>query len=153
LRSPEAAKTYRALCDLVNQPDTALKLLRRELAPAAPTVKPERLRELLGRLDNRQYRVRLAAQDALRKLHREAVPALRQALQRPTSLEARRRLERLLEQAAVDTPEEVRVRRALEALSVMRDPGARRLLGSLARGARDLFPTQEAADALHWGRE
>jgi hypothetical protein len=150
LASADAVKAYRATCDLVNQPDRALKFLQQKLTPPAPTVKPEQVRRLIRDLDHPRYRVRQAGFDALRKLDREAIPEILQALRQSPTLEVRRRLEGLLAQAEADTPERLRVRRALEALGAMRHPGARRLLGSLARGTPGMFPTQEAADALLW---
>ena len=47
-----------------------------------------------------------------------------------------------------DTSDQVRVRRALEALEMIQQPAALGLLESLSRGAADAFPTPEARAAL-----
>src|SRR5262245_21130403 len=57
---------------------------------------PERIQRLINDLDSPQFRVREAAARELRRLGEQAVPALEQALKKPASAEAGRRIEQLL---------------------------------------------------------
>src|SRR5262249_20207587 len=54
------------------------------------------VQRLIDELDHPVYRIRLAAEQALAGMGERAVPALKQALKRPVSLEMERRLTRLL---------------------------------------------------------
>ncbi len=81
-----------------------------------------------------------------------AEPALRKALAGKSSVEARNRIEKLLEQEAAQrsspTPDRLRQMRALEALELAGDGAARRLLKELAGGMPGVWLTEEARAAL-----
>jgi hypothetical protein len=99
LASADAAKAYQALWSLAAAPRQALPLCRERLLrppPAKDPELPQRLARLIADLDADRYEVREQATLALIKLGKAAEPAVRQALESPASLEARRRLERVL---------------------------------------------------------
>src|SRR5262249_8088895 len=74
-----------------------------------------------------------------------AEPALRGKLLHPLSLEARQRIEQLLEQVTVAGPEGLRVLRAIEVLEQIGTPEACQLLKTLAEAAPESLLTREAA--------
>ncbi len=140
----EAAAGYRAACSLVASPEKGVALLRERLRPEQ-VVSGERLKKLLADLDSDQFAVRRAASRELARLGRAAEPALRAALRRAGSLEARRRLEELLEALPrEDSPEALRRSRALLALELLGTTEAREVLTTLAKGTPGT-PTAEGA--------
>jgi WD40 repeat protein len=121
------------------------------LKPAPPPVNPKRLAELIGELDSNRFAVRSKATTELEKLGEGAEPAIRRALEKAPSLEARRRLETLLERCDASRPltgEALRAVRAVEALEHQGSALARQILRTLADGAADARLTREAQAAL-----
>jgi hypothetical protein len=106
--------------------------------------------QLMAALDSKEFAVREKAMQALEQLDRLAEPALRQALKNPSSLETRRRLNRLLEklQRPITAPDRLRDLRAVEVLEQISLPEARQLLEHLASGTSGAWLTQEARAAL-----
>ncbi len=106
----------------------------------------------IARLDDDDYGVREKAQQALAQMADDAGPALRDALRRRPSLEAQRRIRRLLLRVRSEReyrpPELARVRVAVRQLGFVSVPGARRLLEEMARGDRRSTLTEEARKAL-----
>src|SRR5262249_1143435 len=101
-------------------------------------------------LDSDRFETREGARKDLEELGELAAPALREALKENPELEARRRIEGLLEKlrGPVTRPE---LLQALRAGGVVEDSGtaeAGRMLESLRRGAPEARLTQEAKDAL-----
>ncbi|HEY8506440.1 MAG TPA: hypothetical protein VIL46_17795, partial [Gemmataceae bacterium] len=96
------------------------------------------------------FPVRERASEELRKLNELAEPAMRKALAKTDSEEARRRLAVLLERVERRslTPEQLRTLRALEALEHAATREARELLRRMAGGAPEAWPTREAKAAL-----
>jgi hypothetical protein len=85
----------------------------------------------------------------LRLPGKEVEPTLRQALANKPSIEARRRLERILTgPRLVPAPEVLRSLRALQILEAIGDEPARRVLRRLAEGAPGSRLTREARAAL-----
>jgi hypothetical protein len=75
---------------LATTPDTAF------LSASLPAADAQRVRRLVRQLDDDCYASRAEADRLLRQLDVTAVPLLRQELQTPTTLELRRRLERII---------------------------------------------------------
>jgi hypothetical protein len=127
----------------------AVPFLQRHLQPVA-AADPQRLRRLIADLDHEQFAERQAAARELERLGEMAAEALAQALQKEPTLEARRRLERLLARldGPVPFPEQVRALRALVVLERACTAEARQLLQKLAQGAPQARLTQHAAAAL-----
>jgi RNA polymerase sigma factor (sigma-70 family) len=149
LAGDDAVAAYQAIQKLAAAPRQALPLLRARLRPVA-TVDPRQLGALLAKLDSDAFGVRDRATAELEKLGESSGPALRKALEGKPSLEARRRLERLLQRLrrVSPVPERLRELRALEVLERIDGTEVRHILEALARGMPEARLTQEAKAAL-----
>jgi hypothetical protein len=104
---------------------------------------------LLKDLDSGQFATRQTATRELQELGDAVKLELENALARPDSpLESRQRLRRILDALAVPSRDRLRELRAVEVLERVGTPEARRLLGSLATGARGARLTHDAQMAL-----
>jgi hypothetical protein len=149
LAGPDAARAYRSVWTLAGHPAQAIALLKERLRPAtAPD--PVRVARLLADLDNERFAMREAAAAGLRESGELVGSNLRRALEKSPSLEARRRIERLLAELEepMPAPERLRCLRALEVLEAVGTPAARQLLTALSRGAPDGQLTSEAKASL-----
>ncbi len=140
----DAARAYRVVWKLAGSPRQTMPLLRDRLRPA-PRGDAERIARLIADLDSGRFAVREEATNELTKLGDVAEPALRKALTAgQASAEARRRLERLLEELKRWSPERLRSVRAVEVLEHIGTPEAQVVLKTLAKGDPDARLTQEA---------
>ncbi len=147
LASTDADKALAAVEKLARSP-AAIGLLRARLQPAEP-VAPERLATLIADLDHPQFALREQAIKELLQVGEPARPALGQALTRGPSLEARRRIEGLLDKLdGPGSPEIWRPVRAVQALEHAGSPEARQALARLGQGAPAARLTREAQSAL-----
>jgi WD40 repeat protein len=126
----------------------AVAFLRDQLKPAARP-DPQRLRQLVSDLDSDDFAVRDSATKALEKLDGLASAALTAALKPSIPLEAKRRIEALLDRLdrPAQTPEERLAARAVEALETIGSAEARRLLQEYAKGAPGARLTRLAGEA------
>ncbi len=150
LASEDAGRAYAAVWRLAEAPEkAAVTLLRKHLRPAADA-DIEKTRQLVRDLDSDQFEVREKAFKQLENLGNDAVPALREALERNPSAEARRRLETLLARPSglVTSPEILRRLRAIQVLERIASADARRVLGELAGGVAHAPETQHAKASL-----
>jgi WD40 repeat protein len=148
LRAADAARAYRAVWAIADQPREAAAFLRRVIAPVTAE-NPKRLAELIGDLDSDRFATREAASRALAGLGQRAEPALREAARKPVSTEAKRRLLMLLEVLDREPgPEDLRRSRAVQALELAGTPEARRVLTRWAGGAPGARLTEDARCAL-----
>ena len=148
LGDSDPAKAFVAAADLADQPSQAVALLTERLRPVA-TIPAEQVRRLVAALDDDSFEARGAAERKLAALGSRVWPALRKALGQHPSLEARRRLERILENEKRPPPNDMlRTCRALRALVWADTSQARDLLRKLASGDPDAPLTQEAKAAL-----
>ena len=94
--------------------------------------------KLFSELDDKKFAVREQAQAALQQYGEVLMPVVEQKLRKPTSLEMRRRLEKLLEQVtpAAPGPETRRAMRTVAVLEYLGTPAARKLLAALADAHR-----------------
>jgi hypothetical protein len=115
---------------------------------AAPDAK--QVAQLVKNLNDEQFAIRESAFKELEYLAELAEPALRAAMAASQPLEARRRLERLLNQLDAPTtlPEKRREARAVETLEMIGTPEARELLGELERGTPLSRLTRDARESL-----
>ena len=133
---------------LADHPDHSLPLLRRQLRPV-PALPPGRIAGWVRDLDADDFQVRETAARELEKAGDLAETALRKAEAETSSLEVRRRVERLL--GAVErgtSPDALRQVRAVEVLEHAGTAEARELLEVLSRGAAEARATREARAAL-----
>jgi RNA polymerase sigma factor (sigma-70 family) len=150
LLSDDAVKAYRAIRALVAAPAQAVPFLGRRLRQS-PVPDPKHLARLIADLDAQQFTMRENASRELKSLGRLARPPLKQVLAGPLSLEARRRVEALLQrlEPSVLSPEELRGCRAVEALEHIGSAEVRKVLAQLAREAPiPSFLARDARDAL-----
>jgi RNA polymerase sigma factor (sigma-70 family) len=147
LAGDDAAAAYRAAAQVSAQAD-GVALLRQHLRPVSP-LDAAGVTKAIADLDSDTPAVRQEASRRLAAAGRRVEPALRRALDRGPSLEARQRMQRLLDGFAGDlSPDELRERRAVTALEWAGTPDARKLLAELAGGDPDAALTQDARAAL-----
>jgi len=144
LADSDASRAYQAITALRETPAQTVPFLQRHLQPAR-TPDSLRIARLMDDLDSPHFEVRQQATAELKRLGDLAEPALREKLAHPPSLEARQRIEQLLEQVTVAGPEGLRVLRAIEVLEQIGTPEAGQLLKTLAEGAPESLLTREAA--------
>jgi hypothetical protein len=144
----DAAKGYQATWLLTDVPEQAIALFKPRLRPAAAVP----IDRWIAELDDKVFAVRQKATADLASHVEQAEPALRRALTRYPSLEATRRIERLLKQFStgdiVPSTDLVRTVRAIEVLERIGTAEARAILANLARGAPDAWVTREARGSL-----
>jgi hypothetical protein len=146
LNNDDRLQAYVAFCRLRASPDDAVRLLRANLQPSA-AVPPERLADLIKKLDDESFEVRKQATKELSDLGPSAEKALREAARHEPSLEAARRIDQLL--ADLDTgPDWRRTLAALRLLEELPPATGRELLEPLAAGYPDSRLTREARAAL-----
>ena len=148
LETDNALRAYAAICELAATPRETVPFLKERLRPAV--VDTQRIARLVTELDAKQFAVRDKAMQELERLGEAAGPALRKALAGEAPPEVRRRVEQLLEKLhqRVKSAESLRLLRALEVLEQLGTPEARKVLETLAQGARQAPLTQEATMAL-----
>jgi WD40 repeat protein len=154
LASADAAKTYRAMCALVQAPEAAVAFLQ-TVVRRVPQVDQARIAQAIAELDSATFAIRVQATTELRQLGDLAEPALRRALAEGPSLEVQRRAETLLGciEASAREPKALQAARALEVLEHIRTAQSRRLLLEVAHGAAEARLTREARAALaRWAR-
>jgi RNA polymerase sigma factor (sigma-70 family) len=149
LAGDDAARASDAAWHLAAIPGPAVTLLRQHLRPVtADDTKAARAR--IAELDSESFDVREKAAAELERGGTAAVPLLERALRDGPSLEAKRRVEQLLEKLGPlpASGEPLRAWRALAVLERAGTPQAKRLLQELAAGEPDVWLTREARDAL-----
>jgi RNA polymerase sigma factor (sigma-70 family) len=145
LARADASRAYQTILAFAGSTKEAVAFLKERLPPIVP-VEPVRMKPLLADLNSAEFSRREKAAKAIEALGFRAEPALREALSQRPSLEARRRIERLL--ANLDGPETLRLTRAIEALELIASTQARQHLRALAQGPPAARLTQEARSAL-----
>jgi hypothetical protein len=150
LASQNACKAFDAIGLLTATTEQAVPLLKEKLRPAPAPADRQQVARLIADLDNDEFAVRQKAREELRRLDERAEPGLRAALRGKLTLEARKRIEELLEGVRVSaaSPEKLRVFRAVEVLEHIGTPAARDVLKTLADGASEARLTREAKASL-----
>ncbi len=145
LGGADAAQAHRALWRMVAAPRQAVPYLAKRLRPAVP-IEEKRTTGLIDDLDSADFDVRARATQELQNLGELAEPAMRKALAKSTSLEVRRRLERLLDEVTNGplSAEQLFLLRSLEVLEHIGNQEARAVLESLTTGAPGVRLTIEA---------
>ncbi len=150
LANTDAAKAFDAIGLLTATPDQAIPMLKAKLHPAPAPAEKKQIARLLADLDSERFEVRQKVMEELKQLGERAEPGLREALQDKLPLEARKRVEELLEGVAASAtdPQRLRDLRAVEALEHIGTPEARQVLQTLADGAPTARLTREAKASL-----
>jgi WD40 repeat protein len=141
------ALTADTLRRLTRTPGT-LAFLKRNFPPAKPNpVDEERHATLIADLDSASFKRRDAALRELKTLGERAETALKNALAAGVSIEARRRIQDVLDQleARDVKPEELQAIRGVEVLERIGNQEARELLAALAKGDPSARVTREAS--------
>jgi hypothetical protein len=150
LASKDAGKAFDAIGLLTASGKQAIPLLKSRLRPAPAPADPKQVARLMADFDSEQFAVRRKAMEDLRQLAERAEPTLREAHQGKLSLEARKRVEELLEavRTSAVSPENLRNLRAVEVLEHLGTPDARQVLKTLADGAPHAWLTRETRASL-----
>jgi WD40 repeat protein len=144
----EAREAHRAIYALAATPTATVSFLADRLKLAAE-VDGKQLMKLFADLDSDRFETREAAAKELLRLCDDIEPALRRFLESKPSLEARRRIEAILDSPRpVPTAATLRTLRAIRVLEMIGTLEARHLLRKLAGGASGARETREAAAAL-----
>jgi HEAT repeat protein len=139
---------YAALARLVSASGPAVEFLGKKLQSVEP-IDCKRIERLIAALDDNRFQVREQASQSLMVLAERAEPALRKALGAKPSLETRRRVEGLLDrlEAANPLPETLQQIRAVEALELVGNAEARKILDKLASDSGETRLADEARAA------
>lgn len=146
LGATDAGKAFLAVCNLSAVPDQSILLFKERLRPV-PALHPDQVATLIANLGSEQFDVRQKAVTALEKIGDLAEPALKKALASQLTLEARQRVEQLLEpllQEQMPPSDELRELRALEVLEQVATGEAREVIRTLAGGASGARLSREA---------
>jgi RNA polymerase sigma factor (sigma-70 family) len=149
LASADAAKAWKAICDLSAAQTDAVAWIGEKVQPAVP-IDGKRAQELIGKLDDAQFKIRELAAAELFKLGEQVVPVIDKALAVNPALETVKRLETIRDKFIGVPPggEKLRVLRAVEVLERIGTPEARHVLQALAAGAPSALVTKAAEAAL-----
>ena len=143
-----AGKAHQAVGPFVAGAIESVPFLRSRLKPV-PVADPGKIMEWIDNLNSEKFIVRQAATKELEKVDVQAIRLIQTAIQGSTSLEARRRLEQILNAISdVPGPETVRTIRAIMALERIGFPDAQTVLRTLAGGAPGARETEEAKASL-----
>jgi WD40 repeat protein len=150
LLAEDARQANHAVWKLVAADRQAVPFLRERLAPVPKVVNARQIAQLIADLDDRRFRVRERARQALERQGDLVEPFLVQTLEGRPTLEVRRRVEELLAKLARPTlsREDLRVLRAQAALEYMGTSAAQDVLRALAQGEPGARLTQEAQASL-----
>jgi RNA polymerase sigma factor (sigma-70 family) len=147
LTDADAKAGFQAQGRFLAKPGKAIEWFAERLTPAA-RLAPSRLKALIADLDSNNFATRRRATADLRELWPQTAPALRAGVVKPTSLEARRRAENIIQEMERRvTPDQLRALRAVEVLEWIATREARARLLALTKGAPDARLTREAVAA------
>jgi WD40 repeat protein len=150
LTNKDASKAFDAIGLLTAAPEQAVLMLRERLKPAPAPADRKQVARLVADLDSESFEVRQKAMEALKRFGERAEPALAEALKDKLPLEARKRIEELLEAVRVlsTSHDQLRDLRAVEVLEHIGTSDAQTVLQTLADGAPSARLTREARAAL-----
>jgi WD40 repeat protein len=149
LASADAGLAFRATGQLVQNPESAVKLFGKHLR-AAEAPDQEQIQARINDLSSATFAVRERAFQELQTLGELAEVPLRKALRGKVDLEIQRRIDLLLSglERPVTAPEKLRQIRAVEVLEVLASPNAKELLKVLDEGHPEHRQTRQAKEAL-----
>lgn len=148
LGGEDASRAYQAIWALAGRAEQTVPFLKKKMPPVVK-IDHRRIARLIGDLDHDEFQVREKASIDLAAEGELAAPAMAKALAGKVSVEARRRLEALMEKldvADLSSPQLLALR-GVEVLEQI-GPPAREVLEALAKGVPEARLTQEAKAAL-----
>lgn len=139
-----------AMWVLVETPGRTIPFVRERLQPVTTRAAQEQVARLLKNLDDDRFTVREKASAELETLGEMIEKDLRQAMGAGSSLEAKARIERLLQklERRKSSPDRVRARRAILTLESIGSDEAKKILAKLSAGTPEAWMTQEATATL-----
>jgi WD40 repeat protein len=149
LAAVDAEVAYRAAGRLVQNPEAAVKLLRKSLrASEAPDM--AKIQAWVDDLSSAKFSVRNSASNALVGQGELAEVTLRKSLETKIDFETRRRVQTILSRLdePVVAPEKLREIRAVEVLETLSSAEAKDLLQLLAKGYSEHRQTRQATESL-----
>jgi RNA polymerase sigma factor (sigma-70 family) len=148
LADTDAAQAYQAVCTLTAAPADSVPFLQLHLKPPA-TIPANQIAQWIANLDSPHFAVRKQATEELEKAIDLADSSLRQALQGNPALEQRQRLEQLLAKLEPrNSPERLRILRAVEVLEHIGTQEAMQVLSTVAKGPSEALLTREGKASL-----
>jgi hypothetical protein len=145
----ETGAAWEAMRELATRPDVGVALAKEHLKPAPLlTVAKADIPALIEQLNADTFFERERAEKGLRQLGPTATAQLHEALKKPVSLEMKRRVEQLIEEAGRLDPRFPAQSRIIEVLERIGSPAARTVLQALSEGAPEHRQTIEAHAAL-----
>jgi WD40 repeat protein len=152
LDDQNAEEAFRAIVRLGGSPSEALALLKEHVKPADDSGRPtkEQIINWIKQLDDDDFQIREKAGDALVGAGKLAQPEMTKALEGSLSIEARTRIQTILEKISTDAGARANLRplRAVEALERIGTPEARDIIKKLADGKPEAALTEAAKAAL-----
>ncbi|MCI0376195.1 MAG: hypothetical protein L0215_01180 [Gemmataceae bacterium] len=149
LLESDGEKAFRAMRRLAATPHDTLPFLRETLPPAAKSVTPVQIEQLIHQLDSERFAERDKAGQELERLDWQAIDAVRKAAKEGGTLERKRRLEQLILRAEGPlTGTRLRWHRAVEVVDWIGTAEAKALMERWGQGAAGSQLTQEANKAL-----
>jgi WD40 repeat protein len=145
LANANAAEAFAAIRELVARPNEAVELLMSEWQ-RLPRASAKQVHKWLKELDSEEFSVRDTATKELERYAADHEDLLREVFKKPSSLEARQRLARIL--SHIDPQRVLRRTRMLEVLEQLHTGPAREFLRTLAEQREDTGMAREAAAAL-----
>ena len=150
LGEKEPTKAYSAYCGLFATPTSTCKFLKSRMKAVEPRGQAA-VKAWLADLDSEKFAIRARAEDLIETLDIDALPILVNELNLPTtSLEKRRRLERIVERLKVGSipPGLQRALWGIELLEQINSARSRELLSEIAHGDSTAWLTIEANVSL-----
>jgi WD40 repeat protein len=151
LGSEEGGKAYAAMRMLRADPANSVPFLKKQLRPRTERPDEKQIKQLIADLDSDDFATREKASKELEKRGEHAENNMREALAAGPSLEAKKRLERLLKPLGQDYPLTAKQQRDVRAVRVLEQvgtPEARKLLEALTKESPGWWVTQAATASL-----
>jgi WD40 repeat protein len=150
LASRGGVTAYRAIWSLVDDPATAVELLKRKLSPTPPPLARDVVLKLVATLNDDDFATREQVSKQLIAEGKDILPLLQEALKNSHLLEQRRRLEEVMGHitSGPSTPEEWRILRAVQALEMGGSAQGRKLLQTWTNGRKGALLTEQAREAV-----
>jgi hypothetical protein len=149
LAGEDVLRARGALWTLVASRDQAVSFLQARLKPTPP-VEAKQVQRWISDLDSEDFATREKATHELNELGELAEPAMKRVLEKQPTLEARRRINSVLDRihSGITSSDMMRSLRAVEVLERIGTEEAQNALKVLAKGVPEARLTQEATSAV-----